>query len=82
MREVEGEEVLMDPGTGIFLLQKNPDGGVKKRMYNVEMIQQLINAGANVNHTDNSGKSVLQVALENDSGEDVVNLLKAAGAKE
>ena len=80
MREVEGEEMLVDPDTGIFLLRDNSNSSVKKRIYNKEIIRLLVNAGANVNHTDNSGKSVLQVALENKDGQEVVDLLKSAGA--
>ena len=46
-----------------------------------EIVKLLIQAGANVNYRNDSGKSILQLA-EQEGVTEIVDLLKAAGAKE
>ena len=47
---------------------------------NMNVVYDLIDAGANVNATDNDGLSVLEVAKLN-KADIIVSILKAAGAK-
>jgi ankyrin repeat protein len=48
----------------------------------VEVVRLLIGKGADVNAKDGEGRTVLTIAMENDAGEEIVQLLRGAGATE
>ena len=48
----------------------------------VEDVAAFLDAGADVSHKNNAGKSVLQLAKEKKQGDEIIKLLKEHGAKE